>query len=110
MDRDLVSEHIDVEFRCAALADRKEIMLRESDAFVALPGGIGTLDEVFTVVAAHTFGLHAKPTILYDVAGFWDPLIRTLDAMKEQGFITGDFSQRLTVAHSFGELTDWLSR
>lgn len=110
VDRDLVSEHIDVEFRCAALADRKEIMLRESDAFVALPGGIGTLDEVFTVVAAHTFGLHAKPTILYDVAGYWDPLIRTLDAMKEQGFITGDFSQRLTVAHSFGELTDSLSR
>ncbi len=108
VERGLVSEHIDIEFRCAALSDRKEIMLRESEAFVALPGGIGTLDEVFTTAAAHTFGLHSKPTILYNVAGFWNPVIKALDAMVEGGFITDGYDRCIRVAHTFDELTDWL--
>ena len=70
----------DLVFYTANLDDRKATMLREAEVFVALPGGIGTLDEIFTVVAANTLGYHNKTTILYNVCGFWQPLI---DALKK---------------------------
>lgn len=108
VERGLVSETIDVEFRCADLNDRKAIMLRESDAFVALPGGIGTLDEVFTTAAAHVFGMHAKPLILFNVNGFWKPLIDMLDALEKQGVMTDKTHEAIHVANSLTELTAFL--
>ena len=51
---------LDIEIPCDNLSDRKDLMLAQSDIFVALPGGIGTLDEIFTIAAAHTIGYHHK--------------------------------------------------
>ena len=61
--RGLESEAVDVTFRCVDLTDRKAMMNRESDVLVALPGGIGTLDEVFTVLANSAIGIERKPVI-----------------------------------------------
>ena len=65
-----VSDLLDVTFHSVNLSDRKDIMLQESDVMVALPGGIGTLDEVFHVMAACSIGYHQKKVIFYNVGGF----------------------------------------
>ncbi|MEG1580470.1 MAG: TIGR00730 family Rossman fold protein [Bacteroidaceae bacterium] len=106
--RGLVSDCVDVEFRCENLSDRKEIMLRESEVLVALPGGIGTLDEVFTTVAAHTMGYHHRLTVLYNVAGFWDTTLAMLHQMQQDGMVHQDLDDQLCVVHTFDELIEKL--
>ena len=69
------SDHIDVRVLCDSLDDRKAIMVERSDLFVALPGGVGTLDEIFTVVAAASIGYHHKRVVLLNIDGFWDSLL-----------------------------------
>jgi uncharacterized protein (TIGR00730 family) len=71
----------------ASMHERKQLMYDLSDAFVALPGGLGTLDELAEVTAWSQLGLHAKPVVLLDVDGFWEPLIAQLDRMVSTGFI-----------------------
>ncbi len=67
--------------------ERKRQMYERSDAFVALPGGIGTLEEVVEMMTWAQLGQHAKPILLADVAGFWRPLMTLFDHMKELAFI-----------------------
>lgn len=78
---------------------RKTRMAELGDAFVALPGGAGTLEELFEVWTWQQLGLHAKPVALYNVDGFWDPLIHMLDHMTETGFIGQNFQDALIVAN-----------
>lgn len=104
------SEYMDVDIPCDNLSDRKDIMMMQSDVFVALPGGIGTLDEVFTVAASACIGYHHKHVILYNMKGFWNPLIALLDDLQARGFIRGDYHRYIEVAHSFDELKNLLSR
>jgi uncharacterized protein (TIGR00730 family) len=66
---------------------RKHQMFEESDAFVTLPGGIGTLEEVIEIMTWAQLGRHTKPIILANINGFWDPLTTLLDHMREAGFI-----------------------
>ena len=62
-----------------SMHERKMLMFEESDAFVALPGGIGTLEEVVELLSWRRLGLHAKPTVFYNPDGFWDPLFGFFD-------------------------------
>jgi len=66
---------------------RKSLMAERSDAFVALPGGFGTLDEVFEILDFKQLGLHVKPVIFYNLGGFWDPLLRLVDHLVEKKFV-----------------------
>ncbi len=66
---------------------RKHAMFERSDAFVTLPGGIGTLEEVVEIMTWAQLGRHTKPIVLANFGGFWDPLISLLDHMREAGFI-----------------------
>jgi uncharacterized protein (TIGR00730 family) len=66
---------------------RKQLMYDLADGFVALPGGLGTLDELAEVTTWSQLGLHAKPVVLLDVDGFWDPLAAQLDRMVEVGLL-----------------------
>lgn len=66
---------------------RKQMMFDRADAFVALPGGIGTLEELVEQMTWSQLGQHRKPILLLDVRGFWRPLITLLDHMRAQGFI-----------------------
>lgn len=99
-----VSEYNDVHVPCDNLSDRKDLMLSQSDVFIALPGGIGTLDEVFTIAAGNTIGYHGKRVILYNMKGFWNPLIALLDSLQKQGFIRGDYHKEIEVAGSLDEI------
>ena len=71
----------------ADMHERKALMNELSDAFVALPGGIGTLEELFEVYSWVQLGFHHKPVAILDVRGFFGPLLGCLDALVEQGFV-----------------------
>ncbi len=86
------------------LSDRKDALLRESDILVALPGGLGTLDEIFHVLAAATLGYHSKRVVFYNVNGFYDPLLAALDEMRARFFVRQPLSDYYDVAHTFEEL------
>ena len=70
-----------------SMHERKALMYDRSDAFIAMPGGFGTLDELCEVVTWTQLGLHAKPAVLLDVDGFWDPFVALLDKMEAVGFM-----------------------
>jgi uncharacterized protein (TIGR00730 family) len=67
--------------------ERKRLMFEHSDAFVALPGGIGTLEELVEQLTWKQLGQHAKPVLLADIDGFWEPLFGLLTHMQETEFI-----------------------
>ena len=99
------SDYVDVEIPCDNLSDRKQLMMDQSDAFIALPGGIGTLDEIFTVAASATIGYHQKPVILYNMKGFWNELIALLDDLQAKGMIRGDWHHYIKTADSLEEIS-----
>jgi len=77
---------------------RKHAMFEESDAFVALPGGIGTLEEIVEVMTWAQLGRHRKPVVFANVKGFWNPMLALLDHMRAEGFVhTGHLVQPLVV-------------
>ena len=106
VERDRVSRLLDEQVGCRNLSERKDIMLERSDVLVALPGGVGTLDEIFHVLAAATIGYHTKRVVLYNVNGFWDSLRGTLDEMSQAGFVRGEMDKYLVVANSIAQLED----
>ena len=95
---------LDIEIPCDNLSDRKDLMLAQGDIFVALPGGIGTLDEIFTIAASHTIGYHHKMVILYNMKGFWNSTIALLDDMAEKSMIRGNWRDVIEVADNLEEL------
>jgi len=103
------SQYVDVEMACDNLTDRKQLMTDQSDVFVALPGGIGTLDEVFTVAASATIGYHQKVVVLYDLKGFWTPLIAMLDDLQRRGMVRGQWQDYIKIASSLEELATLLA-
>lgn len=105
-----MSERLTVHIPCDNLSDRKDLLLAHSDVVVALPGGIGTLDEVFTVAAAHTIGYHQKRIILYNIGGFWNILIALLDDLQQRAMIRGHWNDYISVANSFEELTAMITK
>jgi uncharacterized protein (TIGR00730 family) len=99
-----LSDYVDIEIPCDNLSDRKQLMMDHADIFVALPGGIGTLDEVFTVAASATIGYHQKLVILYNTKDFWNPLITLLDDLQSRGMIRGQWHDYIKPVESIEEL------
>ena len=103
-ERGRTSRHIDVHIPCDNLSDRKDLMTAQSDVFIALPGGLGTLDEIFTVAAAGTIGYHSKRVILYNMKGFWNSLIALLDDLQRRGMVRGNWRDRIGVADTLEDI------
>ncbi len=78
--------------------ERKQKMFERADAFVALPGGIGTLEELVEQLTWVQIGQHKKPLLLVNINGFWEPLRDLLDHMEKLGFIYGDVKNSLLIA------------
>jgi uncharacterized protein (TIGR00730 family) len=72
----------------ATMHERKTLMFDHADAFIALPGGIGTFEELFEIWTWYQLGVHSKPFGLLNTDGFYDPLITMLDRMVSQGFLS----------------------
>ncbi|MFI7604188.1 TIGR00730 family Rossman fold protein [Micromonospora sp. NPDC049366] len=83
-----------------SMASRKTLMIDKSDAFLTLPGGLGTLDELFEVWTTATLALHGKPMVLVDADGFYRPLLDWLATLTDQHFLKPAGLGLLTVADS----------
>lgn len=90
--------------------ERKQVMFEESDAFVALPGGVGTLEELVEQITWAQIGRHKKPLALLDVGGYWTPLVALLDHMRRSGFIRAELDVELLVLDSPEEVVAALER
>ena len=87
-----------------SMHERKAVMADLADAFVALPGAAGTLEELFEAWTWGMLGLHAKPTALIDVDGFWQPLLGQLRRMVDDGYLDAVRLDALGVARTADEL------
>jgi uncharacterized protein (TIGR00730 family) len=80
--------------------ERKHLLFENADAFVALPGGIGTVEEIVEVMTWAQLGRHRKPMVFANILGFWDPMLAMISHMQEEGFIhTGHLVQPLVIAN-----------
>ncbi len=89
--------------------ERKALMADLADAFLAIPGGLGTLDELFEVWTWAQLGLHRKPIGLLNVAGYFDPLLSFLDRATEEGFVSAGHRATLLVESDPAVLLDRLA-
>jgi uncharacterized protein (TIGR00730 family) len=92
-----------------SMHERKAKMTELTDAFVALPGGIGTFDELFEAWTWNALGYHAKPFALLNVAGFWDGMIGFLDHTTANGFMSPARRAQLLVADDVDDAIDKLA-
>ncbi|MFZ2092348.1 MAG: TIGR00730 family Rossman fold protein [Pseudolabrys sp.] len=90
--------------------ERKRKMFEMADAFVAMPGGIGTLEEVVEQITWVQLGRHRKPILLANIKGFWDPLCALIDHMKGLEFIRGDLNFDLLVADGVADILPMLQK
>lgn len=104
IDRNRVSTYIDEQVITRDLNDRKQIMIERSDVIVAMPGSLGTLDEVFTVMSANTIGIHDKRVVFWNVNGFWNGLFRLFKELEQTGVVNKPFEQVLVCVETFDEL------
>lgn len=85
--REVMLESLDDLVITKDMHERKHLMFQKADAFIALPGGIGTLEEAVEMMTWAQLGQHRKPVLLANINGFWSPLLELLDHMRAQGYI-----------------------
>ncbi|MGE3917157.1 MAG: TIGR00730 family Rossman fold protein [Hyphomicrobiaceae bacterium] len=90
--------------------ERKRLMFERSDAFVALPGGIGTLEELVEQMTWAQLGRHDKPVVIASIEGFWSPLLRLVDHMRDEAFIRPGLEVRVSVVETAEEIVPLLER
>jgi hypothetical protein len=88
--------------------ERKTLMIDLADAFVVLPGGIGTYDEFFEVYTLGQLGFHAKPCGLLNVNGYYEPLTAMLAKAQEEGFMKQAYQDAVVISSDPGEMLDLL--
>jgi uncharacterized protein (TIGR00730 family) len=93
----------------ASMHERKQLMYDRSDGFIALPGGLGTLEELAEVATWSQLGLHSKPLVLLDVDRFWEPLVAQLDRMTSTGLVTSASRGLIQMTRSAAEALDVLA-
>lgn len=104
IDRNRVSKYIDEQILTENLNDRKEQLIEQSDIIIALPGSVGTLDEVFTVMAANTIGIHDKKVLFWNINGFWSDLFSMLDKLVFTGVVNKPFDSVMIKANTLEQV------
>jgi uncharacterized protein (TIGR00730 family) len=89
---------------------RKEILEARGDAMIALPGGLGTLEEFFEIVVGRHLGFHSKPIVLLNIAGYYNPLLAMIEHGIEHHFIMPDARELYFVAESVEDAVEYLGR
>ncbi|MGU3493213.1 TIGR00730 family Rossman fold protein [Xanthobacteraceae bacterium A53D] len=84
--------------------ERKRLMFERADAFVALPGGVGTLEELVEQLTWAQLGRHSKPILVLNTDGFWDPFLTLLDHMRDTKFVRDTHPVSLLVANTAAEI------
>ena len=83
-----------------SMHERKRIMFERSDAIVVLPGGFGTMDEMFEIITWKQLQFHTKPIVIFNHLGYWDPLVTLMESMINQGFAKPETRNLYQVADS----------
>ena len=96
--------------RTRDMHERKQLMFEHADAFVALPGGIGTLEEVVEQLTWAQLGRHKKPILFANIKSFWSPLLALIDHMRDQGFIHSAHLFHFLVCESVDDIVPRLER
>jgi uncharacterized protein (TIGR00730 family) len=104
VNREHMLERVQERIVTRDMHERKRVMFERADAFVALPGGVGTLEELVEQLTWAQLGRHKKPIMILNSEGFWDPLCALLDHMKKLDFIRAGFSIDLLVADHIEEI------
>ncbi len=98
VDLDVAHQGVTELYVTSTMHTRKALMGEKADAFIALPGGFGTFEELFEVLAWHTLKLHAKPILLLNTSGFYDKLLAFLDHCVAEGMLKTSNRELLLVA------------
>jgi uncharacterized protein (TIGR00730 family) len=109
VDRELAHPGLSELRVTGSMHERKQLMHDLSDGFVALPGGFGTLDELFETLTWAQLGVHAKPMGLLDVDGFWQPLLRMVEQQVSAELVLPQYAAMLLHATSASELLERLA-
>ena len=104
VDREVMLPEVSELIVTLDMHERKRLMFEHSDAFVALPGGIGTLEEVVEQMTWAQLGRHKKPVMLANINGFWDPLVSLFEHMSASAFIRPGFELSYGVATSVDQI------
>jgi uncharacterized protein (TIGR00730 family) len=89
--------------------DRKKLLYEKGDAAMVLPGGIGTLDELFEMLTWNNLKIHNKKVFILNVDGFYNALIQLLDSMDKEGFLYDGWRERFIICHSVAEFATLFS-
>jgi len=106
VDAEVAHDHLTQLYVVGTMHERKAKMVELADAFVALPGGPGTLDELFEVFTWARLGLHCKPVALLDVDAFYGPLLTQLDQMTSGGYLSSEHRASVSVAQTVPALME----
>lgn len=109
MEREVAHAGVDLRV-VGSMHERKALMAELADAFVALPGGMGTLEEVVEMATWAQLGIHGKPVGVLNVAGYYDALAAWLDTAVDRGFLRPEHRGLLRVERDAGELLAWCGR
>jgi len=90
--------------------ERKMLMFERADAFIALPGGVGTLEELVEQLTWVQLERHRKPVVIADIGGFWRPLLSLIAHMRMSGFIRDEFDAHYLVAEKIADIPDILTK
>jgi len=115
----IIPEHLDaIEITQSGLAElhvtddmheRKKMMFDRSDAFIVLPGGLGTLDETMEMMTWAQLSLHKKPIVLVNYKSFWTPLVELIHHVVDDGFANADHADLITVVNTAEEAIEYLA-
>ncbi len=108
VDRELAHPNLSEIHVVTSMHTRKAMMAEISDAFIAMPGGFGTLDELFEIITWAQLGFHHKPIALLNIGGYFDPLLTFIDHMATEGFIKPKDREAVLVKNEVDELLDTL--
>ena len=108
VEREWAHEDVTELVTCDSMHERKALMADRADAFVALPGGLGTLEEIFEVWSWRQLGFHSKPVGFLDAGGFWTPLLDALQGLVDSGFLDASTLRDAAVAPDLPGLLDAL--
>jgi uncharacterized protein (TIGR00730 family) len=109
-DREVMLQEADDMIVVPDMHTRKQLMFERADAFVALPGGVGTLEELVEQLTWAQLGRHTKPILIADIKGFWKPLLVLFDHMRDTHFIREGFAVNYLVAQTASEIVPMLKK
>ncbi|AXX92043.1 TIGR00730 family Rossman fold protein [Malaciobacter molluscorum LMG 25693] len=104
--KEIANEKIKTLYKVNTIKDRKALMEELSDAFIAMPGGYGTFEEIFEVISNAQIGYHKKPCAFYNVNGYYNKLVEFLNTCVKEGFIDKRFVDMLIISDNPNEICE----